>query len=184
MGPGKPGWGGIPLHDVSLATTGTTTFILACVPAALVFLPFRVLTGHAPYRFRLAFLLFALGSCLLTAWLWLRILKDNFKNASWVNRGGGLGGAVLAGGQWVLARRISIGSRRFAPGISFLTLTLVSGYIALSSKKPLYWLSLCGLSFGSRRGIAVPRLAWRALGYSGSFIVQRGGFPTKPSARK
>ncbi len=134
-------------HDVSFKD-GHYYLYFGVVPSVLLFWPFRVLTGH-DLPLVLGSLAFGIGAYLVTAALWLKIVHDKFPRAGLATRVAGIAALCLAGGQWVLARRISIWEPSIIAGNFFLVCMLASGYRALhASRNPTGWLAISGLCLG------------------------------------
>jgi putative flippase GtrA len=117
------------------------------VPILCVLAPFKLLTG-AELPLEWVQVLFGTASCLLAAWLLIRVLRDHFSQASLATKLGGIGVVTFGGGQLALARRASIWEMPIAAGHFFLLATLVCGYLALSTRRSRPWLVLSGLSLG------------------------------------
>jgi hypothetical protein len=148
-------------HDVSFFRGHYYTYYGA-VPAVVLFWPFRVLSGH-DLPLVLGSLAFGIGAFVLISWLWLRIVRDHFPMAGWTTRIAGLAALGLAGGQWVLARRVSIWEPSIEAGNFFLVAMLASGYLALRSRRPWAWLAVSGLALGLATG-SRPTLAAAGIG--------------------
>ena len=134
------------MHDASY-NHGHYYMYFGVVPAAVVFLPFRIISGHdLPLVY--GFLVFSLGATLVTAWLYLTVLFDAFPGASLAVQVAGLAALPLAGGQWGLARRVSIWEPPIAAGHCFLLIAVAAAYQALRSRQSLRWLALAGLALG------------------------------------
>jgi hypothetical protein len=146
----------VGMHDISY-NDGHYYLYFGVVPAVVLFWPFRFLTGN-DLPFVYSSILFALGSLLVAAWLWLRIVRDNFPRAGLGTKLGGLAAITLAGGQLVLARRTAIWEMPIAAGHYYVICMVASGYVALRSKRPWGWLAVSGtclgLAFGSRPTLA------------------------------
>jgi hypothetical protein len=141
---------GLAPHDVSYYKGHYYTYY-GVVPAVVLYWPFRVLTGRElPLVF--GTLMFAVGAFMVMAFLWLRIIRDHFPNAGMATRTAGIAALCLAGGQLVLARRVSIWEPSIEAGNFFLACMLASGYLALRSRKPWAWLGACGLALGLAAG--------------------------------
>ncbi|MGA2691582.1 MAG: hypothetical protein ABSF76_04390 [Opitutaceae bacterium] len=132
------------------------------VPAVVLFWPFRAATGH-DLPLVLGSLAFAVGAFLAVAWLWLRIVHDHFGRAGWATRILGVAALGLAGGQLVLARRMSIWEPSIEAGNFFLVCMFLWGYRALTSRRPFWCLSLSGLALGLAAG-SRPTLVVAGLG--------------------
>jgi hypothetical protein len=133
-------------HDVSYYN-GHFYLYFGVVPVATLFWPFRAVVGHdLPLVY--AMLVYSIGAFLLASWLWLRLVRDNFPRAGLTTKLAGMAAAGLAGGQLVLARRASIWELPIAAGHYFVVWMLVSGYLALRSRRPWVWLAVSGLALG------------------------------------
>jgi putative flippase GtrA len=162
---------GIVLHDASYFN-GHYYLYFGVVPAVLLFWPFRAVSGFA-LPFGLATIVFLIGAFLISAWLWLTIVRDRFPRAGLLTR---LAGPVilgLCGGQLVLARRSSIWEMPIAGGHFFMMCLLAAGYLALRARKPWVALAAAGLSLGLAIGCR-PTLA--AAGPALAFLVIRTGW--------
>jgi len=148
-------------HDLSYFK-GHYYMYYGVVPAVVMFWPFRVLTGH-DLPLVLGFLAFAIGAFALLAALWLRIVGDHFPRAGWATRVGGMAALCLAGGQLVLARRVSLWEPSIQAGNFFLVCMMASGYHALRARRPLPWLAVAGLALGLATG-SRPTLVVAGLG--------------------
>jgi hypothetical protein len=173
-------------HDVSYYN-GHFYLYFGVVPAVVLFLPFRLLTGR-DLPLVLGSLAFEIGSFLVAACLWLRIVRDHFPRAGSVTRVAGIAALGLAGGQWVLARRISIWEPPIIAGNFFMVCMLASGYRALHARNPWGWLAASGLALGlatgSRPGLiaAAPGLACLALAVGFGDGSQRWRVPVRRTA--
>jgi len=165
-------------HDLSY-NRGHFYSYFGVVPAVGLYWPFRILTGRDLPQV-LGTLAFSLGAFLLGAGLWLRILRDHFPRAGLLTRTAGLLTLGLAGGQWVLARRVSIWEPSITAGHFFLLCMLASGYRAISSRRPGTWLAAAGLALGLAVG-SRPTLGVAAVGLLG--FVLAAGFPSRPAGR-
>jgi len=141
------------------------------VPTVVLYWPFRAVTGHDLPQV-LGTLGFSLGAFLLAAGLWLRLLRDHFPRAGLATELGGVLALGLAGGQWVLARRVSIWEPSIAAGHFFVLCLLASGYLAGSSRRPGPWLAAAGLALGLAVG-SRPPLAVAVIGLLG-FVIAFG----------
>jgi hypothetical protein len=148
-------------HDVSFYR-GRYFLYFGVVPTAVLFLPFRLLTGH-DLPLALGSLIFGIGAFLLTAWLWLALVRDHFPRVGLPTRIAGVLALGLAGGQWVLERRISIWEPSIIAGHFFLVSMLAAGYRALRSRNPYGWLAASGAALGLAIG-SRPNLAAAGLG--------------------
>lgn len=134
-------------HDVSFKD-GHYYLYFGVVPSVLLFWPFRVLAGH-DLPLVLGSLAFGIGAYLVAASLWLRVVRDKFPRAGIATRVAGIAALGLAGGQWVLARRISIWEPSIIAGNFFLVCMVAGGYRALhSARNSMVWLAVSGLSLG------------------------------------
>jgi hypothetical protein len=148
-------------HDVSLYH-GRFYSYYGAVPAVVLFWPFRILFGH-DLPLVLGSLCFGVGAFMLISWLWLRIVNDHFSGAGWITRIAGLGALGLVGGQWVLARRVSIWEPSIEAGNFFLVAMLACAYCALRARRPWAWLAGAGLALGLATG-SRPTLAAAGFG--------------------
>jgi len=149
-------------HDVSYYKGHFYTYY-GVVPAIVLFWPFRVLTGRE-LPLVLGSLALGIGAFVLTAWLWLRIVRDHFPRAGMATRVAGIAAAGLAGGQWVLERRISIWEPSIIIGNFFLVCMLAAAYLALTARRTFIWLALSGLALGLATG-SRPTLVVAGLGF-------------------
>ena len=143
-------------HDISYFG-GHYYIYFGVAPVVTLFWPFRVLTGRdLPIVY--GTIAYSVGAFLAAAWLWLRILRDHFPRAGIATGVGGLLVLGLAGGQLVLARRISIWEPPIAAGHFFAVGMFAFGYLATQSRRPWGWLAASGVSlglaFGSRPTLA------------------------------
>jgi hypothetical protein len=161
-------------QDVSYFN-GRFYLYFGAVPAVVLFWPFQVLTGH-DLPLVLGSLVFGIGAFLVVAWLWLRVVADHFPRAGLATRLGGFACLGLAGGQWVLARRVSIWEPSISAGNFFLMGMLACGYRALNSRRPWGWLAASGLSLGLATG-SRPTLAVAGVGFLvlAASVVLAGG---------
>ncbi|HMD60078.1 MAG TPA: hypothetical protein VKG78_01530, partial [Opitutaceae bacterium] len=158
-------------HDVSYFN-GHFYSYYGVVPAVLLFWPFRILTSH-DLPLVLGSLTFGIGAFLVAAWLWLRIVRDHFPRAGMATRLAGIMALGLAGGQWVLARRVSIWEPSIVAGNFFLMCMLATGYLALHARSPWRWLAASGLALGFAAG-SRPTLAAAGLGLA-ALVAAAGG---------
>ena len=183
-------------HDVSYFG-GHYYVYFGVAPVVTLFWPFRALTGHdLPLVY--GTLAYSLGAFLISAWLLLRILRDHFPRAGLGTRVAAMLVPGLAGGQLVLARRISIWEPPIAAGHFFAVAMFAFGYLATRSRRPWGWLAASGaslgLAFGSRptlaaagAGLAVivaavgaralPAGGWRALVRRTALAACAAGLP-------
>jgi hypothetical protein len=152
---------GLGRHDLSYFKGHFYTYY-GVVPAVLLYWPFRALTGHE-LPLVLGTLAFAIGAFMMMAFLWLKIVNEHFSRAGFATRIAGVAALCLAGGQLVLARRVSIWEPSIEAGNFFLSCMLVSGYLALRARKPWGWLAACGLAAGLAAG-SRPTLAVAGFG--------------------
>jgi hypothetical protein len=165
-------------HDVSYFNGRYYTYY-GVVPAVVLYWPFRVLTGRE-LPLVLGTLAFAVGALAVMASLWLRILSDNFPRSGLLARVAGIAALCLAGGQLVLARRVSIWEPSIEAGNFFLACMVASGYRALRSRSPWGWLAACGLALGLAAG-SRPTLAVAGLGFLALVAaIGRGGIDGRP----
>jgi hypothetical protein len=148
-------------HDVSLYR-GRFYSYYGAVPAVVLFWPFRILFGR-DLPLVLGSLCFGIGAFALISALWLRMVRDHFPRAGWTTRIAGLCALGLAGGQWVLARRVSIWEPSIEAGNFFLVAMLACAYRALHTRRPWAWLAASGLALGLATG-SRPTLATAGLG--------------------
>jgi putative flippase GtrA len=156
----------IELHDASYFN-GHYYLYFGVVPAALLFWPFHALTGF-DLPFVLAAVFYICGAFLVSAWLWLRVLRERFPQASLLSK---LAGPIVLGlcaGQLSLARRASIWEMPIAAGHFFMVGLVASAYLALRSRRPWAALAAAGLSLGLAIGCR-PTLA--AAGPALAFLV-------------
>lgn len=153
---------GIAPHDLSLYRGHFYTYY-GVAPAVVLFWPFRAIAGF-DLPLVLGALLFALGALGLTAWLWLRLVREHFPQAGVLTEAGGFAVLALAAGQWVLLRRVSIWEPSIIAGHFFLMGVLVASYQALQGRRPYLWLAVAGLSLGLATG-SRPTLVVAALGF-------------------
>jgi hypothetical protein len=137
-------------HDVSYFKGHYYTYY-GVVPAVVLFWPFRALSGHE-LPLVLGSLAFAIGAFMMMAFLWVKIVSEHFPKAGWATRIAGVAALCLAGGQLVLARRVSIWEPSIEAGNFFVVAMLVSAYMALRSSKPWGWLAVSGLALGLAAG--------------------------------
>jgi putative flippase GtrA len=162
---------GIALHDASYFN-GRYYLYFGVVPAILLFWPFQVLTGYA-FPFLLATVLFTTGAFLITCWLWLKIVRDRFPQASIITKVAGCAVLGLCGGQLLLARRSSIWEMPIAAGNFFMLCFAGSSYVALRARKP--WAALAGAGVSLALAIGCrPPLA--AAGPALAYIVIKAGW--------
>lgn len=138
------------------------------VPALTVFLPFKVLTRHElPLVY--GSLVFAVGALVIAGLLWVRVIADAFPNHEAYLAPLGILAIGLCGGQWGLARRVSIWEPSITSGHFFMAAFVAAGYLALRNHHPFRWLALCALSLalavGCRPdlGVALPALGLAAV---------------------
>jgi hypothetical protein len=148
-------------HDLSYFKGHFYTYY-GVVPAVVLYWPFRALTGRE-LPLVVGSLAFAIGAFLVMACLWLKIVAEHFERAGWATRSAGVAALCLAGGQLVLARRVSIWEPSIEAGNFFLACLLASGYMALRSRRPWGWLAASGLALGLAAG-SRPTLAVAGLG--------------------
>ena len=174
------------LHDASFYQ-GRYYLYFGVAPVMVLFLPFRLLLGSG-LPLATAELAFAVGALLVAAWLWLRLMRDNFPAAGAVLKLGGLLVLGLAGGQLALARRASLWEMPIAAGQFWMTVMLAASYLALRARRPAGWLALAGLALGlavgsrptlvtAGGGLAVLALAtgWRWEGCSADWRGRAAG---------
>jgi hypothetical protein len=148
-------------HDLSLYH-GKFYSYYGAVPAVVLFWPFRVLFGH-DLPLVMGSLCFGMGAFAVISLLWLRIVRDHFPRAGWITRIAGLCALGLAGGQWALARRVSIWEPSIEAGNFFLVVMLACSYGALGARRPWPWLAASGLALGLATG-SRPTLAAAGFG--------------------
>jgi hypothetical protein len=171
---------GIPLpHDVSFKD-GHYYLYFGATPVVVLFWPFRILSGH-DLPLVLGSLVLEIGALLIAALLWLRIVRDQFPRSGSITRVLGVAAVTLAGGQWALARRISIWEPSVISGYFFMACMLASGYLALRSRRPRPWLAAAGLALGLAIG-SRPNLAAAAAGL-GCLVVAIALRDPAPGAR-
>ncbi len=153
---------GIAPHDLSLYHGHFYTYY-GVAPAVVLFWPFRALVGF-DLPLVLGALLFALSALGLTAWLWLRLVRENFPRAGVLTEAGGFAVLALAAGQWVLLRRVSIWEPSIIAGHFFLMGVLVAAYEALQGRRSYRWLAVAGFALGLATG-SRPTLVVAALGF-------------------
>jgi putative flippase GtrA len=166
---------GIALHDASYFN-GHYYLYFGVVPAVLLFWPYRVLLG-SDISYAFATFLYIEGAFLLSAWLWLRVLRDRFPRAGLLIKLAGPIALGLCAGQLTLVRRISIWELPIAAGHFHMVCFLVSAYLALRARRSWPALAAAGLSLGLAIGcrptlVAVgPALAVLVIasGWDGSF---------------
>jgi putative flippase GtrA len=137
---------GVALHDASYFN-GRYYLYFGVVPAVLLFWPYRVLMG-SDLSFTFATFLYIEGAFLLSAWLWLRIVRDRFPRAGLLTK---LAGPIVLGlcaGQLTLARRTSIWEMPIAAGHFHMVCFLASAYLALRARRPWLALGAAALSLG------------------------------------
>ncbi|HEY5227074.1 MAG TPA: hypothetical protein VIJ19_00965, partial [Opitutaceae bacterium] len=152
---------GMAPHDLSLYK-GHYYSYYGVVPAVVLFWPFRVLAQH-DLPLVLGTLVFSLAAFVLTVWLWMRVVRDQFPKAGVVTEVGGAAVVALAAGQWALVRRISIWEPSIVAGHFFLVCMLAASYQALRGRREALWLALAGVSLGLAAG-SRPTLVVAALG--------------------
>ncbi|HZZ20852.1 MAG TPA: hypothetical protein VFE25_15870 [Opitutaceae bacterium] len=148
-------------HDLSLYKGHYYTYY-GVVPVVVLFWPFRAVAG-CDLPLVLGALVFCLGAFWLTAWLWVRLVRDLFPNSGVVTLAGGLAVVGLAAGQWVLVRRISIWEPSLIAGHFFLIAMLAASFQALKGRNLPVWLGLAGVSLGLAAG-SRPTLVVAGLG--------------------
>jgi len=148
-------------HDLSYFK-GHLYSYYGVVPAVVLFWPFRILTGHE-LPLVLGSLACAIGAFLVMAFLWLRTVHDHLPRSGLATRIAGVAALCLAGGQLVLARRVSIWEPSIEAGNFFLACMLASGYLALRAREPRGWLAACGIALGLAAG-SRPTLVVAGLG--------------------
>jgi putative flippase GtrA len=141
---------GVALHDASYYK-GKYYLYFGVVPVVTLFWPFSFLTG-CDLPMPVAALVYGLGAFWVAAWLWLRVVRDNFPRASLATKLAGLLAAGLAGGQLVLVRRTSFWEIPIAAGGFHMICTAAAAYLALRSRRPWPWLAVAGLSLGLAAG--------------------------------
>ncbi len=117
------------------------------VPAVTLMWPFRALTGmDLPMVY--ALITFCLGAFWVLAWLWLRLLRDHFPQASLLTKVGGILVLGLAGGLLMLARRAHFWELPIAAGQFYLAASVSATYLALQARRSAGWLAAAGLFLG------------------------------------
>ena len=137
---------GLAPHDVSYFG-GHYYLYFGVVPAVLLFWPFRALTGH-DLPFVWSAIVFGVGACLGSAWLWLRVVRDQFPRAGLVTKLAGVAALGLVGGQLALERRVSIWEVPIEGGHFFMMGFVIAAYRALRSPRPWPWLGAAGAALG------------------------------------
>jgi putative flippase GtrA len=137
---------GIAPHDVSYYK-GRYYLYFGVVPVVTLFWPFRIVAG-CDLSMTYAAIAYGIGAFFLAAWLWMRVLRDYFPNASLTTKLSGLLALGIAGGQLVVARRTSFWEIPIEAGYFHMLCTVGASYLALESKRPLRWLGIAGLSLG------------------------------------
>jgi hypothetical protein len=141
---------GVAPHDLSYYKGHFYTYY-GVVPAVVLYWPFKALTGRG-LPLVVGSMAFAIGAFLTMAFLWLKIVRTHFPRAGLASRVGGIAALGLAGGQLVLARRLSIWEPSIEAGNFFLACALATAYLSLWGRKPWGWLAACGLSIGLAAG--------------------------------
>ncbi len=159
---------GIAPHDVSYYK-GRYYLYFGVVPVVTLFWPFRTILG-CDLSMTYAAVAYGLGAFCLVAWLWMRVLRDYFPNASLATKLAGLLALGLAGGQLVVGRRTSFWEIPIEAGYFHLACMAVASYLALESKKPRLSLGLAGLSLGLAIGCR-PTLVGAGLGLALVVVV-------------
>ncbi len=150
-------------HDVSYYH-GHYYLYFGVVPAVLLFWPFKALTGwDLPLVWSAIF--FGVGAYLASAWLWLRLVRDQFPRAGLVTKLAGVAALGLVGGQLALERRVAIWEIPIEAGHFFMVGLLAAAYLAILSPRPWPWLAAAGGALGLAVGcrptliVAGPALA-------------------------
>jgi hypothetical protein len=133
-------------HDVSYYQ-GHYYLYFGVVPAVLLFWPFRALTG-VDLPFVWSAVVFGVGAYLASAWLWLRLVRDQFPRAGLLTRLAGVAALGLVGGQLALERRVAMWEVPIESGHFFMIGLLIAGYLALGTGWPRTWLAAAGLALG------------------------------------
>jgi putative flippase GtrA len=152
---------GVAPHDVSYYK-GHYYIYFGVVPVVTLFWPFRVLAG-CDLSMTYATIIYALGAFWLAAWLWTRIVRDHFRQASLATKVAGLVAVGIAGGQLVVGRRTSFWEIPIEAGYFHMVCMAAASYLALNRRKPQLWLGAAGLSLGLAVGCR-PTLVGAAAG--------------------
>ena len=165
-------------HDVSYYR-GRYYLYFGVVPAVLLFWPFKALTGcDLPFVWSAIF--FGVGAYLASAWLWLRLVRDQFPRASLLTKLAGVAALGTVGGQLALERRVGMWEVPIEGGHFFMVGLLAASYLALrSSRRGPYGSRRRALALGLAVGCtADPIVAGRRWRCSWSASSARQGFST------
>ena len=150
-------------HDVSYYH-GHYYLYFGVVPAVLLFWPFKALTG-CDLPFVWSAIVFGVGAYLGSAWLWLRLVRDQFPRAGLLTKLAGVAALGTVGGQLALERRVGMWEVPIEAGLCFMVGLMAAAYLALRSPRPWPWLAAAGLALGLAVGsrpnliVAAPALA-------------------------
>jgi putative flippase GtrA len=158
---------GVAPHDVSYYK-GRYYIYFGVVPVVTLFWPFRLLAG-CDLSMTYAAILYGVGAFWIAAWLWTRVARDHFPEASLATKLAGLMAVGIAGGQLVVARRTSFWEIPIEAGYFHMVCTAAASYLALRGRRPRLCLGAAGLSLGLAVGCrptligAAAGLAWIAV---------------------
>jgi hypothetical protein len=141
---------GIAPADVSYKD-GRYYLYFGVVPALVLFLPYRLITG-LEFPAITAMAAFVVLAYWLHAYVWLSVVRRYFPRVGPMTRVGGLIALGLAGGLLVLSRRTGMWEMPIAAGQMFLAAALAATWNAWHATRPRPWLALAGLFFGLALG--------------------------------